>query len=69
MLHVFASRYGVRPAFYYSVHENWFYKVCNFNVTSKDYPDEKERAAAQAQFEDMAMQQVVLADLLFACCW
>ena len=43
-------KHGVRPAFYYSVHENWYYNVSGFNLTNP---------SKQAAFEDMAMQQLV----------
>jgi hypothetical protein len=46
-------QHGVRPAFYYSVHENWYYNVSSFNLTDP---------AKQRNFEDMAMQQ--LAEIL-----
>lgn len=42
-------KHGLRPAFYYSVHENWYYNVSSFNLTDPG----KQRA-----FEDMAMQQL-----------
>ena len=43
------KKYGLRPAVYYSVHENWYEDVCSFNLTS---------AAKQHAFEDMAMLQL-----------
>eukprot|EP01043_Picozoa_sp_COSAG02_P072391 COSAG02_NODE_13625_length_1370_cov_2.138474_1_plen_350_part_00 len=42
-------KHGLRPGFYYSVHENWYYNVSSFNLTNSD----KQKA-----FEDMAMHQL-----------
>ena len=46
------KKYGVRPAVYYSVHSNWYKKVCSFNLS--DAPD----GPHQQDFEDMAMVQL-----------
>ena len=43
------AKYDVRPGYYYSVHENWHYGVCDFNLTD---------AAAQAAFETAALLQL-----------
>jgi len=43
------KKYGIRPGFYYSLHENWYYNVCDFNLTDP---------TAQSQYEDMAMTQL-----------
>eukprot|EP00039_Didymoeca_costata_P023435 m.7098 g.7098 ORF g.7098 m.7098 type:complete len:492 (+) comp3647_c0_seq1:90-1565(+) len=43
------NKYGMRPAFYYSVHENWYKNVCSFNLSNP---------TLQQEFEDMAMTQL-----------
>eukprot|EP01052_Picozoa_sp_SAG31_P027659 SAG31_NODE_2604_length_5397_cov_18.535296_2_plen_234_part_00 len=50
-------KHGVRPAFYYSVHENWYYNVSAFNLTDP---------AKQQAFEDMAMHQLAEITQIFA---
>jgi alpha-L-fucosidase len=42
-------KFGVRPAFYYSVHENWYEGISSFQVSDPE---------AQAAYEDMAMLQL-----------
>ena len=46
------KKYGVHPAVYYSVHENWGEHVCNFNLS--DAPN----GPRQKAFEDLAMTQL-----------
>ena len=50
------QKHGLRPAFYYSVHENWYYNVSAFNLT-----DPKKQQA----FEDMAMHQLAEIQQIF----
>ena len=49
-------KHGLRPGFYYSVHENWYYNVSAFNLT-----DPKKQQA----FEDMAMHQLAEIQQIF----
>lgn len=43
------KKYNIRPAVYYSVHENWEFDVCNFNLSDP---------IKQAKYEDMVMEQL-----------
>ena len=47
-----AYKYNIRPAIYYSVHENWYYNVSNFNLSNNS------NNPLQIQFENMALGQL-----------
>ena len=47
-----AYKYNIRPAIFYSVHENWYYNVSNFNISND--PNNPQQIA----FENMAMAQL-----------
>eukprot|EP01084_Bolivina_argentea_P093419 168023_1 len=44
-----APKYNIRPAFFYSTHENWYYNVSNFNLSNQ---------TLQQQFDTMALTQL-----------
>ena len=49
-----AHKYNIRPAIYYSVHENWYYNICNFNYSNTTNNSQQ----LQQEFEDMIIQQL-----------
>lgn len=46
---VACRRYGIRPGLYFSVHENWYFQVCNFTTKVR---------AKQAAYEQAATTQL-----------